>query len=133
MKTTAAIFGLLSDPSRLRILLLLDKRELCVCQMMGVLGMSQPLVSRNLSLLRRAGFLEARREGKMTFYRLKETLPSPLTPLVGLLRTGLAGDETHERDLKSLWDCTEFQKRTGKCGMETFLAFLERKKKGRTP
>ncbi len=112
-------------------MLLLDNRELCVCQMMGVLEMSQPLVSRNLSLLSKAGLLEARRDGKMMYYRRKKTLPGPLASLVKLLRKALGDDETHTRDLQSLGDCAEYQKKTGKCNMETFLEFMEQKKRGR--
>ena len=132
MKKMTDILGLFADPSRLRILLLLDKKELCVCQLMGVLDMSQPLVSRNLSLLSRAGLLDARREGKMMFYRLKKTLPEPLESLMNLLRNELDDDETRKRDLQSLEDCTEYQKKTGKCNMETFLGFMEQKKRRRT-
>jgi DNA-binding transcriptional ArsR family regulator len=133
MKTMTGIFGLLADSSRLRILLLLDKKELCVCQIMGVLELSQPLVSRNLSLLSGAGLLDARREGKMMFYRRKKTLPKPLAPLMNLLRNELGGDETHKRDLQSLGDCAEYQKKTGKCSMETFLEFMEQRKRSRKP
>jgi len=131
MKTMAGILGLLADSSKLRILLLLDKKELCVCQMMGVLEMSQPLVSRNLSLLSKAGLLDARREGKMMYYRRKKTLPEPSASLVKLLRNALDDDETHKRDLQSLGDCAEYQKKTGKCSMETFLEFMEQKKRSR--
>ena len=121
----------LADPSRLRILLLLGRKELCVCQIMGVLDMSQPLVSRNLSaaLQGRAPGGPAGRQDDV--YRLKKTLPEPLASLVKLLRNALGGDETHERDLQSLGDCTEYQKKTGKCSMETFLEFMERKKRSR--
>jgi DNA-binding transcriptional ArsR family regulator len=66
------IMKLLSDSTRLRILMLLTKRELCVCQIMGVLGVSQPLVSRNLKLLGDAGFLAERRKGSLfLFYEKK--------------------------------------------------------------
>jgi|WetSurMetagenome_2_1015567.scaffolds.fasta_scaffold00012_13 ArsR family transcriptional regulator, arsenate/arsenite/antimonite-responsive transcriptional repressor len=125
------IFGLLSDPSRLRILMLLDNRELCVCQIMGVLDMSQPLVSRNLSLLFRSGLLDDRREGKMVFYRLKRKLPETPATLMKVLRNELSDNETHLSDLQSLGDCTEFQKKTGKCNMQTFLEYMKQKKRSR--
>lgn len=131
MNEAIRILALLAEPSRLRILLLLGRRELCVCQIMGVLGMSQPLVSRNLALLSRAGLLDARRDGKMMYYRLNETLPDPAASLVRVLRNALAGDGTHRQDLESLGDCTEFQKKTGKCGMETFLKYMEQRKRRR--
>lgn len=132
MKYMTDIFGLLSDSSRLRILMLLHKRELCVCQIMGALEMSQPLVSRNLSLLFRAGLLDDRREGKMIFYRLKKKLPEPLSTLMKLLRSELRNDETLSNDMLSLGDCSEYQKKTGKCNMATFLAYMKQKKRSRT-
>ena len=78
MYETAESMKMLSDRSRLRILMLLSGRELCVCQLMGALGMSQPLVSRNLSLLHKAGFLDDRRDGKMIFYTVKKKKESDL-------------------------------------------------------
>src|SRR5208282_6737131 len=88
------IVKLLSDESRLRILLLLTKKELCVCQIMGVLNMSQPLVSRNLSLLLKAGFLKGRREGKLMFYKIKKVLPGKHQQFLALLHELLKDDTT---------------------------------------
>lgn len=126
------IFKLLCDQSRLRILLMLARKELCVCQIMGVLGMAQPLVSRNLTLLFKAGFLDARREGKMMFYRVKKDLPPPLDGLVGIIKSELTCNPLFKDDLHSLKDCTEYQKKTGKCDMKTFLAYMKQKKRSRS-
>jgi DNA-binding transcriptional ArsR family regulator len=123
---------LLSDQSRLRILMLLDGRELCVCQIMGVLGMSQPLVSRNLSLLYRSGFLDDRREGKMMFYTIKKKPNKMQRLLLRIVTDALTGNRLLAADIKSLGECREFQKKTGKCGMETYLAYMEKKKKGKS-
>ncbi len=65
----------LADETRLRILLLLREKELFVCQLMAVTGLSQPLVSRSLARLEREGLLDSRRQGKHVFYRLKEEIP----------------------------------------------------------
>jgi DNA-binding transcriptional ArsR family regulator len=129
MKTTVRLLKLLSDPTRLRILMVLTKRELCVCQIMGVLGISQPLVSRNLTLLNDAGLLEERREGKLVFYALRKGFPAPQGRIVALLKDLLKSDKIFLSDLKSLRDCEEFQKRTGKCDMRTLSHFMERKKR----
>ncbi|HSW61771.1 MAG TPA: metalloregulator ArsR/SmtB family transcription factor [Dissulfurispiraceae bacterium] len=131
MKMTVNHFKLLADISRIRILMLLDTKELCVCQIMGVLFMSQPLVSRNVSLLHKGGFLDDRREGKMMFYSLKKRLPEPQCALMEILRRELAGNTQVKEDLRSLKDCTEYQKKSGKCDMETYLAYMRRKKEGR--
>ena len=122
---------LLSDRSRLRILMLLYGRELCVCQVMGALGMSQPLVSRNLSLLHKAGFLDDRREGKMMFYTVSKKMGSIQRRLFSIVTEDLIKDRLLAADVKSLGECREFQKKTGKCGMETYLAYMEQKKKTR--
>lgn len=129
MKYIANIFGLLSDETRIRILMLLQRKELCVCQIMGVLGISQPLISRNLSLLSSAGFLDERREGKMIFYSVKKDMQPTLARILKILKEGLRSDITLKTDLKSLSDCNEFQKKTGKCDMETFLRFMDKKKR----
>ncbi|MDI6801819.1 MAG: metalloregulator ArsR/SmtB family transcription factor [Thermodesulfovibrionales bacterium] len=125
------IFKLLSDESRLRILMLLTERELCVCQLMGVLGISQPLVSRNLSLLSSAKLLEERRDGKLIFYSIKKNLPKATRELIDLLKGELKNNKTFKDDRSSLSECYEFQKKTGKCDMKTFLAYMEKKRKQR--
>jgi DNA-binding transcriptional ArsR family regulator len=120
---------LLSDRSRLRILMLLTGRELCVCQIMGVLGMSQPLVSHNLSLLHKGGFLDGRRDGKMIFYTLKKKPRKMQRLLLGVLVDVLKGSLILADDVKSLGECREFQKKTGKCGMETYLAYMKKRQR----
>ncbi len=64
------MFRAFSDHTRLRILNLLSAGEVCVCDLVTVLGMSQPKVSRHLAYLRRAGLVKARREGLWMHYRL---------------------------------------------------------------
>src|SRR5208282_6619496 len=129
MRKVLDLIKLLSDESRLRILLLLTKKELCVCQIMGVLNMSQPLVSRNLSLLLKAGFLKDRREGKLMFYSMRRVLSGKQRQLLAVLCELLKDDTTLIKDLRSLRDCTEFQKQTGRCDMETLKAFMRYKKR----
>ena len=64
------VFKLLSDPTRVRILSLLEREELAVQELMDVLGMAQSRVSRHLAILREAGLLRDRRDGTFVFYRL---------------------------------------------------------------
>lgn len=120
---------LLSDNTRLRILMLLTKRELCVCQIMGVLGVSQPLVSRNLKLLFDAGFLKERKEGKLVFYSVKRKMNDLNSSLIELLKETLKGDRILLDDLRSLRDCEEFQKKTGKCDMKTFAEYMSKSRR----
>ena len=66
----ALMFAALSDPTRLRLLNLMNGQEVCVCYFVEILGQSQPKVSRHLAYLRRAGVVAARREGKWMHYRI---------------------------------------------------------------
>ena len=64
------LFRAFSDRTRLRVLHLLSPGELCVCDLVEVLGVPQPKVSRHLAYLRRAGLVKSRREGLWSYYRL---------------------------------------------------------------
>lgn len=71
-KGLAPILRALADDTRLRIFSLLTKAELCVCEIEDVLDLSQSLVSNHLSVLRRAGLVESRRDvedARWVFYR----------------------------------------------------------------
>jgi ArsR family transcriptional regulator len=66
----ALLFAALADRTRLRLLNLMDGKEVCVCYFVEILGQSQPKVSRHLAYLRRAGIVAARREGKWMHYSI---------------------------------------------------------------
>ncbi|MDA8086025.1 MAG: metalloregulator ArsR/SmtB family transcription factor [Nitrospiraceae bacterium] len=121
-------FKALSDETRLRILLLVSGGELCVCQMMAVLGISQPLVSRNLAVLKDAGFLVSRREKKLMFYRLRPDLDGAGLGFARPVLKDLAGSGQADEDRRSLSACREFQKATGRCDMKSFREFMRRKR-----
>src|SRR6478735_6502167 len=65
----------LSDSTRLRLLALLLKEELSVAELQEILGMGQSRISSQLALLRQAGFVTDRRDGKKAFYSLRPGLP----------------------------------------------------------
>ena len=132
MKKMIDIFKLLTDGLRIRILMLLGKKELSVCQLMGITGASQPLVSRNLSLLYKGGFLEERRDGKLRFYRISEGLSDESRAVLALLRDHLKTDGKCKEDLVTLRECSEFQKKAGTCDMKTLQKFMEWKKRRKT-
>src|SRR5687767_2058160 len=77
VKLYTAFFAALADPNRLRLLHLMKDGEICVCFLQGTLRTNQPKISRHLAYLRRAGLVEARRDGKWMHYRLKK-LSTPL-------------------------------------------------------
>jgi DNA-binding transcriptional ArsR family regulator len=59
----------LADESRLRALLLLGSGELCLCQIIEVLGLAPSTVSRHMAILHAAGLVQRRKEGKWHYYR----------------------------------------------------------------
>src|SRR3954465_12974372 len=75
------VFRAFSDRTRLGILNLLGGGELCVCDLIGVLGVPQAKVSRHLAYLRRAGLVRARKDGLWSYYSL--------TPAKGAFHTKL--------------------------------------------
>ena len=65
------IFKILSDETRLRIIILLAQQDLCVCELSGILDVSQPKVSKNLSKLRDMNIGIDERKERFVFYKLK--------------------------------------------------------------
>jgi ArsR family transcriptional regulator, arsenate/arsenite/antimonite-responsive transcriptional repressor len=66
------VFKALGDPTRLRIVQMLAKHgEMCVCQIVDGLEMTQPAISHHMTKLKQAGLLSARREGQWIHYSLK--------------------------------------------------------------
>ena len=76
----ARLFAALSDPTRLRLLLALRGGELCACQLIGLVGLAPSTVSKHLALLRDAGLVAARKDGRWVHYRLEKR---PDFPTVG--------------------------------------------------
>ncbi len=65
-------FKALADETRLRILKLLEVREMCVCEVMVALNLTQPTASHHLGLLEGAGLVRDRKEGKWVFYSIAD-------------------------------------------------------------
>ncbi len=70
MNKTLRTFKALADETRLRILKLLENGELCVCDITAALDMTQPNISFHLGILKEAGLIKDRREGRWTHYSL---------------------------------------------------------------
>ncbi|MFA5516649.1 MAG: metalloregulator ArsR/SmtB family transcription factor [Desulfuromonadales bacterium] len=112
MKNLARTFKAISDETRLRILALLTRGELCVCDLMAILDLPQSTVSRHLATLRHAGLVEDRRQGLWMFYRLAATAPLH-RDLLDLIEKHATGLPQAGRDRESL---IEFQARGKTCG-----------------
>jgi ArsR family transcriptional regulator len=72
LRRLEAVFSGLADNTRLRILQLLAKEELCGCEVMAALDLTQPTASHHLVILERLGLVVSRREGKWVFYRIAD-------------------------------------------------------------
>jgi ArsR family transcriptional regulator len=94
MNTLADIFKALSDETRLKIIaLLLDQKELCVCDFVGALSLTQSKVSRHLRYLFNAGLIEGRREGPWMHYRLSRHPSLVQQTIIVALETTIANDQ----------------------------------------
>jgi ubiquinone/menaquinone biosynthesis C-methylase UbiE len=96
------VFKILSDPTRLRILGLLEREELVVQELMDVLGMAQSRVSRHLAILREAGLLVDRRDGTYVSYRFAPPAEGAWRDTWNLVRKNLENDPTAQRDRAAL-------------------------------
>jgi ArsR family transcriptional regulator len=86
-----ALFKGFADPTRLRILNALAAGELCVCDLVDLLSLPQPAVSRHLAYLRRTGLVVATREWKFAHYRLAEPANAIHRNLLACVRSCFTG------------------------------------------
>jgi len=101
----ASLFKCLSEPVRLRILfLLLDKGELCVCDIVDTLALSQSVVSRHLAYLRNNGLLSTRREGVWIYYQVIKVSPF-IDKLLALFHQSGESSRSLQGDLKQFSTC----------------------------
>ena len=98
----ALLFAALSDRTRLRLLNLMDGREVCVCYFVEILAQSQPKISRHLAYLRRAGIVAARREGKWVHYRIVVPANAGAAKILRETLTVLREDSGMRADLNRL-------------------------------
>ncbi len=89
-----ALFKGFADPTRIRILSILAAGELCVCDIVELLELPQPAVSRHLSYLRKSGLVEVTREWKFAHYRLAEPGGAVHRNLIGCVRSCFRGIES---------------------------------------
>lgn len=92
------LFKGFADPTRIRILNLLAAGELCVCDLVALLRLSQPTVSRHLAYLRRAGLVAARPALQFTYYRLADPGNPVHQSLVACVRSRFSGIASLERE-----------------------------------
>ena len=114
MNDLADIFKALSDETRLQIVtLLLEREELCVCDFVGALGLTQSKASRHLRYLYHAGLVEDRREGLWMHYRISPHLSAEQATIIDALSQAVGAEQ--KRDLQQRlegWLALKDEKRT---------------------
>ncbi len=103
MKELLAITRALSDENRLRVLLALRGGELCVCQLVELLQLAPSTVSKHMAVLRQAGLVDLRREGRWVYYRIAgKDAPTPVREAIDWVCNAAAGSERAVKDAKRL-------------------------------
>ena len=92
----------LSDENRIRALMMLAGGELCVCQIIEMLGLAPSTVSKHMSILRQAGLVETRKEGRWIYYRQADPEAQPACEILNWLQRHLKNDKKILNDVKQL-------------------------------
>ncbi|MCE9614758.1 MAG: metalloregulator ArsR/SmtB family transcription factor [Lentisphaerae bacterium] len=103
MRSTMRVTKALSDPQRVRILMMLRPGELCVCQIVEVLALAPSTVSKHLSILSGAALVDSRKEGRWAYYRISEGADGAFArPVLKWVADALRGDAAIAQDNKTL-------------------------------
>jgi len=103
MREFMAITKALSDPGRVRILLALRRRELCVCQITELFGFAPSTMSKHLSILHHAGLIQSRKTERWVHYRLPDRpVPTAVRKALGWVNKSLARTDETKADAKRL-------------------------------
>ncbi len=96
------LFAALADRTRLRLLNLMNGREVCVCYFVEILRQSQPKISRHLAYLRKASIVAARREGKWMHYSIERPIDAGAAAILDTTLMSFATDREMQSDLERL-------------------------------
>lgn len=103
MRDFMSVVKALADENRVRALMALDSRELCVCQIIELLGLAPSTVSKHMSILKQARLVECRKAGRWAYYRLADADASPeARDALAWLRNLLQKDKVIQEDRKTL-------------------------------
>ena len=102
LKDLVKVAKSLSYPNRVRIVEALREGELCVCELCDALGLSQSTLSTHLQVIRSAGIVRSRKEGKWSYYALTPEAVTVINQWLHSFRTGIRRDAVLIRDRKRL-------------------------------
>lgn len=101
--TPNELFSLLSDETRLRCLVLLQKEgELCVCEISQIMESIQPKISRHLALMRKSGLVLDDRRGQWVYYSLNPSLPDWAKKIIESTSANLLKQEPYSSDIRKI-------------------------------
>lgn len=86
LQAVTALTKALADEHRLRILMLLQKQELCACQIVEAFDLANSTISKHLSILRQAGLTHSRKEGRWVYYSLPAHPPAEIQATLAWVR-----------------------------------------------
>ena len=102
MRDLLAVMKALADENRLRIVAALYGRELCLCQIVELLGLATSTVSRHASILQQARLVQSRKQGRWAYFRLDGDAPPQADEAKSLVVRALKGDSRIREDKKRL-------------------------------
>jgi ArsR family transcriptional regulator, arsenate/arsenite/antimonite-responsive transcriptional repressor len=103
MRELMSVLKALADENRVRALMALGPGELCVCQIVELLGLAPSTVSKHVTILKQARLVDSRKEGRWMFYRLAQRgVPIEAKKLTALVAKLLADDPQTQADAKRL-------------------------------
>jgi DNA-binding transcriptional ArsR family regulator len=109
MRDLMAVLKALADENRVRALIALGPRELCVCQIVELLGLAPSTVSKHMAILKQARLVDSRKQGRWMFYRLaKREASVEARKIAALVAQLLADDSTTREDAKRLNQILKF-------------------------
>ena len=103
MRAFMSVAKALADENRVRVLMFLRDGELCVCQIVEMLGLAPSTVSKHMAVLYQAGLVETRKEGRWMYYRIPQAgAPACVRGAIRWLRACLDKDPQTLADAKRL-------------------------------
>lgn len=102
MRELLATMKALADENRLRIVAALQGRELCLCQIVSLLGLATSTVSKHVSILQQARLVQSRKQGRWTYFRLDETAPKDVAAALEVALQALGRSAVVRTDAKRL-------------------------------
>ncbi|MEW5702257.1 MAG: metalloregulator ArsR/SmtB family transcription factor [Candidatus Zixiibacteriota bacterium] len=107
MRNLAAIARALADETRIRALLALQGRELCLCQLIELLGLATSTVSKHMAVLQQTGLVHRRKVGRWAYFRLPgDEAPQVVQMALVWVRENAAKDSTVREDTRRLREIT---------------------------